>query len=82
MIAEERKRERRRALEIEPLEVETMRALKAELKMRPKKESSPTQDDLQWAITTLAWFIEKCGVPSGGLCEEAVHILSRHLDNL
>lgn len=73
---------RMRALEIEPLEVETMRALKAEMKLKRKKESSPTQEDLVWAITTLAWFIEKSGATSGGLCEEAVHILSRHIDHL
>jgi hypothetical protein len=71
-----------RALEIEPLEVQTMRALKAEMKMKRKKESSPTQEDLQWAIDTLARFIEKYGATSGGPCEEAVHILSRHIDHL
>lgn len=71
---------RMRATEIESLEAETMRALETELKMKQQKVSSPTQDDLQWAVTTLARFIEKSGATSGGLCEEAIHILSRHID--
>jgi hypothetical protein len=81
MIAEERKRERRRAMKIASLRAETVKVLEENARGNGVGQQSDYQE-LEWAIATLARFVHRSGAPTGGIVDEALHILNNHVIRL